>query len=190
MNSKYVLRTEVGNLSIEFEEEVVTRLKWCVENDGDLADCPDCETAIQIPDCEEGKQSKEAVRQIKEEGKQIKEAVRQIKEYLEGDRREFSFATKVRGTEFQLMVWERVRAIPYGSTATYGEIAAAIGKPGAARAVARACHDNPLVIIVPCHRVVGTGGRLTGYNGGTAIKAALLKSECELDLGLDAVVGG
>lgn len=176
MNSKYVLRTGIGNLSVEFEEEVVTRLKWCVGNDGDLADCPDCETTRQIPDCEEGKQ--------------IKEAVRQIKEYLEGNRREFSFRTRARGTEFQRLVWERVAAIPYGSTATYGEIAAAIGKPGAARAVARACHDNPLVIIVPCHRVVGTGGRLTGYNGGTAIKAALLKSEGELDLRLDAVVGG
>lgn len=160
LNGCYVLRTKFGNLSVEFEDEAVTRLKWCDEDVRGLAECPDCEAA------------------------------RQIREYMAGVRRTFSFQTKVRGTAFQRAVWERVAAIPYGATATYGEIAAAVGRPGAARAVARACHENPVVIAVPCHRVVGAGGRLTGYNGGTAIKAALLKSECELDLGLDALVGG
>ena len=81
------------------------------------------------------------------------------------------------GTDFQRSVWTALKAIPYGQTRTYGEIAAAIGRPKAVRAVGQANHHNPLPIFLPCHRVVGSGGTLTGYAGGLALKKALLTLE-------------
>ena len=81
------------------------------------------------------------------------------------------------GTPFQRQVWEALTAIPYGETRTYGEVAAAIGRPRAVRAVGQADHRNPLPILIPCHRVVGADGSLTGYAGGLALKRALLALE-------------
>ena len=81
------------------------------------------------------------------------------------------------GTDFQRSVWEALRAIPYAQTRTYGEIAAAVGRPKAVRAVGQANHVNPLPIFIPCHRVVGKGGALTGYAGGLDLKRALLALE-------------
>jgi O-6-methylguanine DNA methyltransferase len=83
----------------------------------------------------------------------------------------------VRATAFQWRVWQALRAIPYGEQRSYGELAAAIGQPGAARAVGRACASNPVSLIVPCHRAVGAGGKLTGYRWGVERKAALLAAE-------------
>ena len=82
-----------------------------------------------------------------------------------------------RGTPFQLEVWQALRVIPYGRTRTYGEIAKAVGRPGAARAVGMANHDNPLLIFTPCHRVVGKNGSLTGFACGLEVKARLLELE-------------
>lgn len=101
----------------------------------------------------------------------------QITEYLEGWRREFDFPYRLRGTEFQQKVWRALRAIPYGETRTYGEIAAAVGSPKAARAVGMANHQNKILIVVPCHRVIGADGSLVGYGSGLDMKEALLRLE-------------
>ena len=97
--------------------------------------------------------------------------------YFAGERRGFDLPLDPAGTDFQRAVWEALRAIPYGGTRTYGEIAAAVGRPKAVRAVGQANHVNPLPIFIPCHRVVGTGGALTGYAGGLDRKRALLALE-------------
>lgn len=102
----------------------------------------------------------------------------QIMEYLDGRRRTFSFPYVLEGTDFQRRVWRALCAIPYGETRTYGEIAASLGSPKAARAVGRANHDNPILIAVPCHRVIGANGALVGYGCGLDMKAALLNLEC------------
>ncbi len=103
----------------------------------------------------------------------------QINEYLEGRRREFDFPYLLRGTEFQQKVWRALCAIPYGETRTYGEIAAAVGNPRAARAVGMANHENKILIAVPCHRVIGADGSLVGYGSGLDMKQALLRLEKE-----------
>ena len=101
----------------------------------------------------------------------------ELTEYLSGRRRTFSLPLSPGGTPFQRQVWEALTAIPYGETRTYGEVAAAIGRPRAVRAVGQADHRNPLPIFIPCHRVVGADGSLTGYAGGLALKRALLALE-------------
>ena len=107
----------------------------------------------------------------------LEEAARQLREYFAGQRREFDLPLCLRGTAFQMQVWQALQAIPYGEVRTYGEIARAIGKPKACRAVGMANHKNPISIIVPCHRVVGADGSLTGYGGGLAAKEFLLALE-------------
>ncbi|MDM7925630.1 MAG: methylated-DNA--[protein]-cysteine S-methyltransferase [bacterium] len=102
---------------------------------------------------------------------------RQIGEYFAGKRKAFSIRLDLRGTEFQKQVWRALSAIPYGRTETYGSIARRIGRPRASRAVGAACGANPAAIIVPCHRVVGSGGSLTGFAGGIAMKKKLLEME-------------
>lgn len=104
-------------------------------------------------------------------------AAGQIMEYFQGKRKDFDLPIYAPGTPFQMAVWHEISRIPYGQTRTYGEIAAAIGKPGAARAVGIACNRNPLWILIPCHRVVGSGNRLTGYAGGLSMKQFLLELE-------------
>lgn len=106
-------------------------------------------------------------------------AFQQITEYLEGRRRAFDFPYLLRGTEFQRKVWRALEAIPYGETRTYGEIAAAVGNPRACRAVGMANHCNPILIAVPCHRVIGANGKLVGYGSGLDMKEALLRLEKE-----------
>ncbi len=103
--------------------------------------------------------------------------IAELERYLRGELREFSCRLDLRGTEFQLAVWEEMRSIPYGATRAYSEIAQAIGRPRAYRAVGAACAANPLPIIVPCHRVIGRDGSLRGYGGGLELKEALLKLE-------------
>jgi methylated-DNA-[protein]-cysteine S-methyltransferase len=112
-------------------------------------------------------------------------AITQLREYFAGTRRHFALALAPRGTPFQLAVWQLLRAIPYGQTMSYGEIARGLGRPEAARAVGLANGANPLPIIVPCHRVIGADGSLTGFGGGVPIKRALLQLEgaaCVSDL--------
>lgn len=107
----------------------------------------------------------------------LREARRQLEEYFAGQRREFDLPVVPSGTPFQHRVWTALSQIPYATTQTYGEVARAIGSRGAARAVGMANGRNPVSIIVPCHRVIGSDGSLTGYGGGEANKQALLDLE-------------
>ncbi|MDQ3699780.1 MAG: methylated-DNA--[protein]-cysteine S-methyltransferase [Chloroflexota bacterium] len=104
-------------------------------------------------------------------------AVSQLRAYFAGELKTFALPLAPRGTPFQRSVWQALAEIPYGSTATYGQLAARIGNPTAARAVGLATGRNPLSIVIPCHRAVGTGGALTGYAGGVERKRQLLALE-------------
>jgi methylated-DNA-[protein]-cysteine S-methyltransferase len=105
------------------------------------------------------------------------DAVEQLADYFAGQRTDFDLRLDLVGTEFQRRVWAALLTIPYGQTRSYGEIARQIGSPGAFRAVGLANGHNPIGIIVPCHRVIGSNGSLTGYGGGLARKRALLDME-------------
>ena len=102
-------------------------------------------------------------------------AARELHEYLEGERRAFTFPYRLVGTLFRLQVWKELEKVPYGETTTYKRLAEAIGRPGAYHAVGGAVGANPLSICVPCHRVIGTNGSLTGYAWGLPMKEALLE---------------
>ena len=103
--------------------------------------------------------------------------VREIEEYFAGTRREFTIPLAPRGTEFQLAVWNALLDVPYGDTISYAELARRIGRPAAVRAVGAANGANPIPVIIPCHRVIGSNGTLTGYGGGIERKQWLLAHE-------------
>jgi O-6-methylguanine DNA methyltransferase len=103
--------------------------------------------------------------------------VRELKEYFAGRRKEFSFPLDLRGTEFQKRCWRALLKIPYGKTRSYADIARAVGSPRSFRAVGQANHQNPIAIVVPCHRVITSDGKLGGYGGGLAMKEKLLRLE-------------
>jgi methylated-DNA-[protein]-cysteine S-methyltransferase len=107
----------------------------------------------------------------------LAEAVHQLDEYFAATRREFELDLAPHGTAFQLAVWDALLAIPYGATASYGDIARSVGRPNAVRAVGQANGRNPLAIVVPCHRVIGSDHSLTGYGGGIERKRFLLALE-------------
>lgn len=109
----------------------------------------------------------------------MKPYVKELEEYMQGKRDRFGMAMDYKGTPFQMAVWHALCQIPYGKTATYTDIAQTIGKPAAVRAVGAAVGANPLLITVPCHRVIGKNGTLTGYRGGLAMKTKLLELERE-----------
>lgn len=115
--------------------------------------------------------------EIEKETELIKKAYTQLEEYLSGKRTEFDIEIEMIGTEFQKKVWKELLNIPYGETRSYKDIAIAIGNEKACRAVGNANNKNPIAIIVPCHRVVGSDGSMTGYAGGLNIKEKLLKIE-------------
>jgi O-6-methylguanine DNA methyltransferase len=112
------------------------------------------------------------------------EAERQLRAYFGGELRQFDLPLDLRGTDFQLRVWRELESIPYGETRSYSQIAAAIGAPQAVRAVGAANGANPIPIVVPCHRVIGSGGKLVGYGGGLPLKKRLLELEGALALSL------
>lgn len=107
----------------------------------------------------------------------LRTAARQLEEYFAKTRVRFSVPLAPMGTPFQVSVWSALGDIPYGETVTYGELAAAVGRPGAFRAVGQANGANPLPIVLPCHRVLASGGRIGGYGGGLAMKRTLLALE-------------
>lgn len=107
----------------------------------------------------------------------LPDATRQLSEYFAGQRTSFEFPLAPSGTDFQKEVWAALAAIPYGETRSYGQLAIAVGRPAASRAVGLANGRNPLSIVVPCHRVVGSDGKLTGYSGGPERKQFLLDLE-------------
>ena len=105
------------------------------------------------------------------------DAARQLREYFAGRRTQFDLPLEPEGTAFQRSVWRRLQEIPYGKTISYGELARRIGNPKASRAVGMANGANPIPIVIPCHRVIGADGTLTGFGGGLPIKRALLALE-------------
>lgn len=107
----------------------------------------------------------------------IDEAIRQMGEYFAGDRHEFEVPIELGGTDFQREVWQQLQSISYGQVVSYQDVAGALDSPGAVRAVGAANGQNPIAIIVPCHRVIGSNGDLTGYGGGIWRKEWLLKHE-------------
>jgi methylated-DNA-[protein]-cysteine S-methyltransferase len=110
----------------------------------------------------------------------LRPAAAQLAEYFAGQRTRFDLPLAPRGTAFQRAVWDELLRIPFGETATYGDIARAIGRPAAFRAVGGANHVNPIAIIIPCHRVIGADGSLTGYGGDVSRKRALLDLEARV----------
>ena len=107
----------------------------------------------------------------------ISKAMKQLDEYFKGLRREFTFPLQMEGTDFQRKVWAALLEIPYGETRSYGQIAKMINDPKACRAVGGACNRNPIMIVIPCHRVIGCDSSLTGYAGGLEVKEKLLTLE-------------
>jgi methylated-DNA-[protein]-cysteine S-methyltransferase len=107
----------------------------------------------------------------------FRQAIRQLEAYFRGELRDFDLPLEPRGTEFQRRTWEALRSIPYGETISYAELARRVGNPRAARAVGTANGANPLPIVIPCHRVIGSNGKLAGYGGGLGIKEKLLVLE-------------
>jgi methylated-DNA-[protein]-cysteine S-methyltransferase len=107
----------------------------------------------------------------------VGDAARQLKEYFAGKRVDFDLPLAPEGTSFQRAVWQRLREIPYGETISYGELAKRVGNPNASRAVGAANGSNPIPIVIPCHRVIGSNGKLTGFGGGLPTKEKLLALE-------------
>ncbi|MDD2465059.1 MAG: methylated-DNA--[protein]-cysteine S-methyltransferase [Desulfobulbus sp.] len=107
----------------------------------------------------------------------LTEACRQLHAYLKGELEVFDLPLSLQGTPFQKQVWQELLTIPYGQTRTYGELAQRLGGRGKARAVGGAAHANPIAIVIPCHRLIGAGGKLTGFGGGLPMKQTLLDLE-------------
>jgi methylated-DNA-[protein]-cysteine S-methyltransferase len=107
----------------------------------------------------------------------LREAVQQLQEYFDGKRQQFALSLAPPGTPFQQRVWQELQHVPFGTTLTYRALALRLGLPGAARAVGHANGRNPLAIVIPCHRVIGSDGQLRGYAGGLALKQRLLQHE-------------
>ena len=147
-----------------FTYETVLGDVTLVEEDGALL-------AISLKSIQEGTEQETPI---------IKEAHRQITEYLKGERKVFDLPIRLRGTDFQQQVWTALLDIPYGETRSYKQIAEAIGNPKGMRAVGMANNRNPLLIVVPCHRVIGANGSMVGYGEGVETKEFLLRLEKSL----------
>jgi len=146
-----------------------------IELSGDEAGVKSC--SFLAANSRKAEDESEIEGQVKKAPGPLKEAWKQLDEYFSGLRKSFSVKLNLKGTAFQKKVWAELQKIPYGQTRSYGEMARACGRPGASRAVGQANHRNPVVIIVPCHRVVGSDGRLVGFGAGLWRKKWLLQHE-------------
>ncbi|HWT27227.1 MAG TPA: methylated-DNA--[protein]-cysteine S-methyltransferase [Mobilitalea sp.] len=155
MRNAYIYETKLGKILIAEDEAGITNLDLILD-DFDI----DCNTEF-----------------IRVETESIKEAAQQFMEYLEGNRVEFTVKLNPRGTEFQRKVWDELLKIPYGETRSYKQIAEAVGNGKASRAVGMANHNNPIMCMIPCHRVIGSNGSMVGYAGGLPVKVKLLELE-------------
>lgn len=149
---------------------------WMESPVGELLIVAD-EAAVRMIGFREGRHPGKVAEGWRRGGSVVAEARRQLDEYFEGRRRGFDLPLAPSGTPFQLSAWTALQDIPYGATRSYGEQARAMGQPRAVRAVGAANGRNPIAIVVPCHRVIGGDGRLTGYGGGLDIKQYLLDME-------------
>ena len=148
MTEKFYYKSPIGILEIELKNDTIQRLRVI-----------------------------ESCSKISERTGYFAEVVKQLDEYFAGKRTKFELNISPRGTEFQKKVWAELLKIPYGKTKSYQEIAEAVGKPNAQRAVGSACNKNPILLIIPCHRVVSKSGKLTGFACGVDRKEQLLKLE-------------
>ena len=146
-----VIRTQIGNIEIEEKEGNIVRIGFTEEAN------PADEKNVTSPI--------------------LREAIQQLQEYFAGQRKEFDLPIKMQGTEFQKKVWQALQEIPYGEVSSYGKLAEKIGNSKACRAVGMANHRNPIAIVVPCHRVIGSNGKVVGYAGGLDKKEWLLEME-------------
>ena len=144
---------------------------------GKLLIAGDQESVRQINFAKNGKPSKPEPEWQESSRGPVAQAARQLREYFAGSRTDFDLPLSPQGTEFQRQVWRRLQEIPYGETISYGQLANQIGNPKASRAVGLANGSNPIPIVIPCHRVIGSNGKLTGYGGGLPIKEKLLALE-------------
>lgn len=133
--------------------------------------------ALRRVSFESGKRSVPPQAEWKQNRSAFAEVIRQLQAYFRGELKEFDLPLSMEGTDFQLRVWNELRAIPYGETISYAQLARRIGNPQAVRAVGAANGSNPIPIIVPCHRVIGSDGSLTGFGGGLSTKKRLLELE-------------
>ncbi len=140
-----------------------------------IAGDADAVRVIHFP--KNGRASKPAPEWIESAKGPVSHAIKQLKEYFAGKRTDFDLPLAPEGTEFQRTVWQRLQEIPYGETISYGELAKRVGNPKASRAVGAANGQNPIPIVIPCHRVIGANGKLTGFGGGLPTKEALLALE-------------
>ncbi len=143
-----IIASSLGNVLLEIRDEKLTRLQFT-------------EDAL----------SDEPLQEF------VKEVKNQLDEYLSGKRDSFDLALELKGTDFQKSVWKAINEIPFGQTTTYMKLSQKLGNPAAIRAVGAAIGANPVLVIVPCHRIIGTNGQLTGYAGGLEKKQALLELE-------------
>lgn len=151
MNGYAIYETEIGMLRMEYEDDYITHLSIVKDFNKD----DDTGVKTELTD----------------------KAFLELDEYFKGKRKEFTFPYKLKGTDFQMRVWKSLCDIPYGETKSYKDIAIAIGNEKASRAVGMANNRNPLMIIVPCHRVIGKNGSLVGYGEGLDVKEFLLNLE-------------
>jgi len=135
------------------------------------------ECGLRLVSFENGKHALRVRPEWKEDRAVFGKVIQQLRAYFAGELQEFDLPLAVEGTEFQLRVWQSLRTIPYGETISYGQLAERIGNPKAARAVGLANGSNPIAIIIPCHRVIGNDGSLTGFGGGLSTKKKLLALE-------------
>jgi O-6-methylguanine DNA methyltransferase len=159
MEKAYIYKTNLGRFLMLEDGTAITGLELIIEEEDEL-------TNEQI-----------LVGYEVSETDRIKEAAMQLFEYLDGVRKTFDIKINPQGTEFQKKVWQALRAIPYGETRTYKQIAEAVGNPKASRAVGMANNKNPIICIIPCHRVIGANGKLVGFACGLDVKEKLLRIE-------------
>lgn len=157
MENYFIYNTVIGDLRVESNGKEITKIAFHSDDSINLT----------------------TNNKILKKDRVIDLACRELDEYFKGERKEFSFPMLPQGTEFQKKVWNALREIPYGEKRTYKDIAIVIGNEKACRAVGLANNKNPLPIVVPCHRVIGSSGKLVGYAGGLDIKDKLLKIENE-----------
>jgi len=141
----------------------------------------DGEALVGVHLLKEGERFEPAVTWTEDESRPpLAEARRQLESYFRGELREFTLPLNPAGTDFQKRVWRELGRIPWGTTISYGELATRVGNPNASRAVGMANGKNPIMIIVPCHRVIGSTGKLTGFSAGLSVKERLLKLERDM----------
>lgn len=148
--NRFIYETSLGYILLEEKDNKITKVHKLKENN---------------------------ISDLTEETELLKKTIKEIREFLDGDRKEFDVPILMEGTEFQKSVWKELQNIPYGETRTYKEIAAAIGNEKASRAVGMANNRNPIMLLIPCHRVIGSKGKSVGFGAGIDVHEKLLDLE-------------